>query len=325
MKHFDFTVLGTAASVCVLKVNTMPECGRSCPVFEGSVNDFQNGGMGFNIVAGLSNLGCSVYPVLTYADYRQHDFLHGFFKNYDLPQDGLSDPPKDSAGTTIMIQNAEKNHMTLITEYEHRLPTSDYFKKQVMEDKFFDSDYVILTAPLPINTENAIDAIIKSGKQFVLSMRRDEKAFPKNLLIKALFNANYIFANETETQYIISEFGLSGLEELFIKGKLKYFIETVGKEGSVIYSLIDGKLSKQHVPIVSCQNPIVDSVGAGDGYVSGFMYGLSKGFSVYQCGLLGSTVSSFVLEAEGGIVNLPDEKSLLERFKNIKIGEKNGI
>ena len=33
MKRYDFTVVGTAATVSILHVNQMPECGKSTPVF----------------------------------------------------------------------------------------------------------------------------------------------------------------------------------------------------------------------------------------------------------------------------------------------------
>lgn len=35
MKRYDFTVVGTAATVSILHVNQMPECGKSTPVFGG--------------------------------------------------------------------------------------------------------------------------------------------------------------------------------------------------------------------------------------------------------------------------------------------------
>lgn len=317
MSKFNFTVVGTAATVSVLKTDKMPECGASTPVFEGSVADFQNGGMGFNICAGLAELGCSVYPVLTYADARQHDYLHSYFEEKNLPVEGIKDPPKDSCGTTIMIQDSNKNHMTLITEYDHRLPSSDYFGKQKMEDCFFeDSDYIILTAPLPINTEAAIDAIVKSGKPFVLSMRKDKNAFPHDLLYKALINANYLFANETEVEFIEKEYGLNAIEDLFNIGKMKYIAKTVGKDGSIIISKgPDNKFIYEEVPAVEVPNGIADTVGAGDGFVSGFMYGMLHGKTVKECATLGSTVSSFVLEAEGSVTNLPNESRLLERYK----------
>ena len=37
MKRYDFTVVGTAATVSVLRVKQMPECGKSTPVFGGSL------------------------------------------------------------------------------------------------------------------------------------------------------------------------------------------------------------------------------------------------------------------------------------------------
>ena len=45
MKRYDFTVVGTAATVSILHVNQMPECGKSTPVFGGSLTEYSNGGM----------------------------------------------------------------------------------------------------------------------------------------------------------------------------------------------------------------------------------------------------------------------------------------
>ena len=61
-----------------------------------------------------------------------------------------------------------------------------------------------------------------------------------------------------------------------------------------------------------------DGDGAGDGYVCGFLYGLVHGRSVHECALLGGTLSSFVLEKEGSITNLPTEAQLLARYETIR-------
>ena len=54
--------------------------------------------------------------------------------------------------------------MTLITEYAHRLPGSTFYGVQEMKPEFFrDSRYVVLTAPMAMNTQPAIDAIRASG------------------------------------------------------------------------------------------------------------------------------------------------------------------
>jgi len=325
MGTYNFTVVGTAATVSVLKVDKMPVCGMSTPVNEGCVANYSNGGMGLNICVGLSALSFRVYPVLTYADARQHDFLYDVANGYCMPLDGICDPPKGSCGTTLMIQDSHKNHMTLITEYQHRLPKSDYFPKQVMQPHFFDdSDFVILTAPLPRNTESAIDAIIRSRKPLVLSMRKDKNAFPHDLLYKALMNSSFIFANETEVEFIVQEYGLTDILGLFQNEKLRHIIKTVGKQGCLVYSRTDDhSIEEIHVKAVEPETEIVDTVGAGDGFVSGFMYGIAKGRIIKDCALLGSTFASFILQEEGGITNLPCEKQLLDRFERNKRGNQN--
>lgn len=319
MSQFDFTVVGTAASVSVLKVNKMPVCGSSTAVYEGSASDFKNGGMGFNIVSGLTKLGMKVYPVLTYADERQKNFLHNFVKENGMPDDGISDPPVGSSGTTIMIQDVEKNHMTLITGYSERLPNSPYFDAQKMEKHFFDSKYCILTAPLPKNTSSAIDAIIDSGNPLVLSMRKDCNAFPHDLLWKAITNAEIIFANESEVEYILEEFSLKSILDLFAFNKLYCFVETLGKDGAVIlYKNQMNEISEEKVPAVKMEKPIADTVGAGDGFVCGFMYGIQKGASLIDSAIMGTVMSSFILEKEGSIEGQPNESELLDRYYSQK-------
>ena len=319
MKRYDFTVVGTAATVSILHVNQMPECGKSTPVFGGSLTEYSNGGMGLNICAGLARLGEAVYPVLTYADHRQHDFLHAFAREYHMPENGIQDPPEKARGTTIMIQNAEKNHMTLITEYAHRLPGSTLYGVQEMKPEFFrDSRYVVLTAPMAMNTQPAIDAIRASGTPLALSMRKDPNALPHEKLAQLLELSTVIFANETETAFLCEEFGLKEIRDLFQNEKLQILVETLGAEGSRVYYRDGGQICQTQARAVRplCAEP--ETVGAGDGYVCGFLYGLVHGRSVHECALLGGTLSSFVLEKEGSITNLPTEAQLLARYETIR-------
>lgn len=111
-KQYDFTVIGTVATVTVLKTGEMPQQGKSTAVTGGSLQAWENGGMGFNICAGLSRLGMKVHPVLTYVDNRQKEYLYKFVRLHDWPLEGIMNPPPDSAGTTLMIQdeNSDADH-----------------------------------------------------------------------------------------------------------------------------------------------------------------------------------------------------------------------
>jgi sugar/nucleoside kinase (ribokinase family) len=48
----------------------------------------------------------------------------------------------------------------------------------------------------------------------------------------------------------------------------------------------------------------VDTTGAGDVYASGFLYGLTNGFSLPGCGKLGSLLASKVIRIPGA--KIPD-------------------
>src|SRR5713101_3538056 len=61
--------------------------------------------------------------------------------------------------------------------------------------------------------------------------------------------------------------------------------------GSAIYTR-DGKIK---IPRVRPKR-VVDVTGAGDAYRAGFYAGLSRGFDLRRCGILGSTVASFAVE-----------------------------
>lgn len=315
MKRYDFTVVGTAAAVSVLKVRNMPEQGKSTPVFGDGFLSYSNGGMGLNICAGLAKLGASLYPVLTYADERQGEFLHDFIARYHMPADGIQDPPKGAGGTTIIIQDGKKNHMTMVTNYENRMPESEYYGRQRMEPHFFaDSKMVVLTAPMAMNTQTIVESIEKSGVPLAFSMRKDPWALPHEILWRILCQASILFANEGETAYLVEEFGLADICDLFSAGKMRHIVQTLGADGSNVYSKGPEEIRRIHAAAVPCETEEIETVGAGDGYVSGFLYGYIHGRSIADCAMLGSTFSSFVLEKEGSITNLPTQEQLLARY-----------
>jgi len=87
-------------------------------------------------------------------------------------------------------------------------------------------------------------------------------------------------------------------------------IVTMGSKGSVAYTR-EGLVRIPRVP----PTRVVDVTGAGDAYRAGFYAGLSRGYDVRRCGILGSTVASFVVEAKGTQTNLPTWTQLLRRAR----------
>ena len=104
------------------------------------------------------------------------------------------------------------------------------------------------------------------------------------------------------------------MTDWFNLGKAKVIVTTLGKNGSrIFHKEEDGSVSVIEVPITKTAVGNVSAVGAGDGFVAGFLYGYVNGKSLQLCGQLGSTLSSFVIEKEDSTTNLPTLEQLLER------------
>ena len=75
---------------------------------------------------------------------------------------------------------------------------------------------------------------------------------------------------------------------------------TRGKEGSVVVTP-DGVVPVSAHPVAE----VVDTTGAGDLYAAGFLYGLTHGRSLADCGRLGSVAAAEVIAHVGARPNVP--------------------
>ncbi len=90
------------------------------------------------------------------------------------------------------------------------------------------------------------------------------------------------------------------------------FVRTVvmtrGAKGSAILTA-EGR---EDIPAVPPRR-VADVTGAGDAYRAGFYAGLSRGLDLRRCGVLGSSVASFVIERRGTQTNLPTWREAVAR------------
>lgn len=85
---------------------------------------------------------------------------------------------------------------------------------------------------------------------------------------------------------------------------------TLAEQGSVVY---DGE---EFYKIDPFKTDAVDPTGAGDTYAAGFMYGILRGYALPDCGILGSAVSSVMIENTGPEFELTKSMAL-DRMKEI--------
>lgn len=315
-KKYDVTVFGCASSVCVLKVKQMPCVGKSVWIENANVEPF-NGGVGFNMCVNLSSLGARVYPVLSYPDERLDALLHEeFCPKYAWPTDGLFGPPPGSYRMCYMFQDQEKNHMTIMYRYgeQVREEAAEGEGNEILDKYVDDSRMVILASPRPANTEKILRLLLEKGVPFVFSYRNDPLIFPDPVLREILLNATILFMNEAEAQEVKGKLGLSGIDQLFQIGQARIVVTTMGQDGCVVYNRQEGDaVSSFRMPITQSEKGVVDAVGAGDAFLSGFLYGYLNNKSLELCAQYGNTMSSFIIEKEGSTTNIPTLEQMLAR------------
>ena len=119
-----------------------------------------------------------------------------------------------------------------------------------------------------------------------------------------------VFANEEEAKSMTGKEPESALKDLHrMCGKA---VVKIGKEGSWIQT------DSEPVHVESIATTPVDTSGAGDLYAAGFIYGLSRGLSDWQCGQAGSILAGKVIEFIGPKIPLPVWGDVLALIKRIE-------
>lgn len=133
----------------------------------------------------------------------------------------------------------------------------------------------------------------------------------RGFLKSAIKISSYINLNATEFETLLKKMEFSSIAEIFRVGtRLKFICVSLREKGSIIYAL-NRKYVIPAVPPVK----LVSTLGAGDAYVAGLIYGIVNQWNIENCGRLGSVLSSFILEGEGAQNRLPQWKSLKKRYE----------
>lgn len=125
---------------------------------------------------------------------------------------------------------------------------------------------------------------------------------------RLLGRATYFFGNEAEIARAKRLARATSTEDLL--GFVDVVVATLGAKGSLILT----REARVRVPRVRPRR-VVDVTGAGDAYRAGFYAGLSHGYDLRRCGLLGSAVASFVVESKGTQTRLPTWPEVVQRAR----------
>jgi sugar/nucleoside kinase (ribokinase family) len=138
-----------------------------------------------------------------------------------------------------------------------------------------------------------------SGRQVALSLsdsfcvERHRAAF-----LALLKHVDILFANEQEIAALF-ETGFEAAAEAASRA-VPLAVLTRGAAGSLALRAATGEqVGGERVEIASAPTTVLDSTGAGDAYAAGFLFGLTRGLPLAECGRIASLAAAEIISHYG--------------------------
>ncbi len=126
---------------------------------------------------------------------------------------------------------------------------------------------------------------------------------------KVAENSKFLFLNQEEHQAVI-KLKRGVYEDGYDFANLSAMIVTLGSEGSLIFNNRGECIKIEASPL---ESNVIDSVGAGDNFKAGFLYGYLSGLSLDISAKIGSDLGALCVQQKGAI--LPEYQVKLIRDK----------
>lgn len=160
----------------------------------------------------------------------------------------------------------------------------------------------------PLDQKEIILSLMKAAKESGAIICADTKMptfheIPLHEIKEFLPYIDYLFPNENEASYYsgIPVAGIASFKEMgefFCKCGVKNVIIKAGKEGCVITT----KETYMHIPAEKVE--AVDSTGAGDNFVAGFIHGILNGWDIKKCAETGTECAAISVMHMGAVTGI---------------------
>ncbi|MGQ0834662.1 MAG: adenosine kinase [Gammaproteobacteria bacterium] len=257
----------------------------------------KSGGSVANTIAGLANLGARTAYIGRVADDQLGQiFVHDM---RSLGVDVRLDPVRGGAPTArsyiLITPDGERTMQTYLGAAAELGP------ENVTSDTFGRPEVLLLEGYLwdlpPGQGAMAIALALakQTGARVALSLSDSWCVDRHHAQFAALIgrDVKIVFANETEILRLFEEKDSDAAVERAARIDA-LFVITRSEKGSVIVQGRE-KIVQRAYPVAK----VVDATGAGDAYVAGFLYGMTRGKTLSQCADLGSRAATLVIQQVG--------------------------
>lgn len=262
------------------------------------VTDFveASGGSAANTAVGLARLGIKVGYIGKVANDREGKILVDDFKNENVDIEGIKIAEKGISGIVFGFIDQEGSRALYVAP-----GANDLFSfEEINLEYASNTDFFHFTSFVGERPFAAQKKLLEAVSDVRLSFDPGELYARKGLaLLRPFLERCYVIApNENELKLLTGEDYKEGSKVLLKEGARIVAVK-LGRRGCYV---TDGKESHLIDPPDVKR---VDTTGAGDAFCAGFLYGLIKSKSLYECGKLGNFVATRCITKIGAKEGLP--------------------
>ena len=265
-------------------------------------NDFGifQGGKGANQAIALAKLDVPTLMLGKVGKDILSDLALSSLKESGVDTTGISKSQKSSTGSASIWVNAQGQNSIVIYPGANGEVDEDFI---IRHEKFFDDTSWLLTQfEVPLKS---ILLALKLAKKHGLKTVMDPAPVKKISNNHIWELVDYLLPNEIELKELThTEDVLKGIHILKSRG-VKEIIVKLGKQGAV-YEDKGKLLSFPAVPV----EQVVDTTGAGDCFVAGFLHGMIQWGDIPRAIKTGNLTASYSIQKKGAAISFPKKSEI---------------
>lgn len=266
--------------------------GTTASAFETST-----GGDALNNAVHLASLGIDTYLVCCLGNDLAAKTIQTDLNQYGIHTEWITQTDKAQTSTPLVLidKQNERHLLRMPTNANHLLS-----EEMVTDEMLRQVDHLHIGS---INVLTSLDGaplarLLKRAHEFGLTTSIDAK-YDKSGKYKekaqdVLEECDIFIPSFDEAKMYAQSDSIDDILSFFSKHPFQYFGVKLGKEGVILTDF------HETITIPSfCDTQVVDTTGAGDAFMGGFLAGYLKGYDLETCGAIASAQSSSVLTSIG--------------------------
>lgn len=256
------------------------------------------GGSADNTIRAMARLGCKVGFIGKVGQDTTGDFFEQALENLGIKPVIFRGKNRSGKCVSLISPDGERTMLT------HLGAALEMKADEISNDIFKGYDCLYIEGYL-VQDHALIESVARNAKSCNLKVAIDLASFnvvEENLdFLRDLVGkyVDIVFANEDEAKtFTGEEEPINALQ--YISQMCELAVVKIGMKGA----LIKQGEKVVHVGIMKAAKR-VDTTGAGDFYAAGFLYGMTEGLDLRQCGTIGAVTAGKVIEVVG--TTLADE------------------